>query len=522
MKLKTIWRALAFTMTDHLLIRACMANEEARGRRGVLPPPPENAEYDVGILPLWARKTLDKIDRRKLFESLPANRLTIGLLAGGQYFVRVFTSFAGNMGVPLFFVCLGVLSGLAFLPMRIFTGNEITLPRMLIPLLLGVLFAGCQVLGLVWWIAGKVRDRDEKQNGAIFRFSSAARPYLRWHLNLAGLAFWLVVLATTGLEYMKHQAVGRDYFYQPIMRMDSRVSLVRRLNLALPQQFRLPLDSLAWADTSYRHDGYVVALPDHPEGRRFVRASGIGEYKDGLIVRLEEPEFYAESWFQFLLGVIIVFGFLPRVLAVPVFGLLLLASKVRLYREFDSQPYRSLLENLNARQQSEIKPERQIIPETTPQVRANATDTPQEIAGKRHRDVLIIAYEADVDSQNARRYGDPPLAEMFPHPAGDASTNREALNWLSGCDPGGKIVIICRLAWTPDNPFLAFVRKSQAIRTCELDFVESWAAGKKMADIAAYKERTLVWGHVMKNAGMEALLPQAIKDSLPGGANESN
>ncbi len=506
---KTIRQALRFRMVDHLLIRICMASPAATNRHGVLPPPPEDKPYGPDSLPKWASKTLDTIGRDKLFHALPVNRATIALLSFGQRALSCAVECGGSWGVPIAFVLIGVLSGLAFLPTRIFTGSEITLPRMLIPLMLGALFVVWQLCHLFIWLFSNKRRLDKHVDRAFRQGIRAIMPYLRWQKNLLWLAFWLVVLAMTMLEYAKHQQAGKDYFYQPVMRMERRMGLINLLNSTLPEPFRLPLDSLAWADISYRQDGYKIEPSDSATGRQYARSPGIDEYAPEQRIKLEEPEYYAESWFHFLIGVILVFGLAPRLVALPLFGALLLASKVRLYRDFERDPYADLLKRLNAKPSVTIGREGPIIVVKPPIINPpHPADSIPKLVDKK---VLVIAYEACVNPNDVNRYGSPADVEIFPRAAGDAAANRDSLDWLRRYNPAGKMVVICRLSSTPDKPFIKYVEKVRTIRVCELDFMELWSASDRDTK-GVLRERCSVWVNVMKKIGLDTLLPRTVTD----------
>ena len=261
--------ALNFSLTDHLLIRACEAGEAGQKEklRGLVRPPPGGKLYGPSILVTWARKLVERRYLKPFHVGRSGGRtLTDHLFSIGLRLI----GFLGSWGVPVACAIAGLVSGLAFLPLRIFTSTEVALPQILIPVFLGSIFAVWQVVNVVLYFARLLGRRAvvENHDSPDGRFGPemllVARrtlpPYVRWNANLAWCVFWVVVLVSTGLEYIQHHETDRDYVYHSeYMSLETRLSWLHKFSTFLPKSFCLPDESLAWGDRDFREDGYRLS-----------------------------------------------------------------------------------------------------------------------------------------------------------------------------------------------------------------------------------------------------------------------
>ena len=652
----SIWSALKFRLTDHLLIRACEAEEAGHKEklRGLVPPPPEGKLYGPSILVTWARKLVERRYKTPFHVgSLGGRTLTDHLFSVGLRLI----GFLGSWGVPGACAIVGLVSGLAFLPLRIFNSTEVTLTQILIPLFLGSVFVLWQVVNLALYLArvsgrSAAEDRESPGDVAGPKMLLVARrtlpPYVRWNANLGWCVFWIVVLVLTVLEYGKHSILDRDYVYHPqYMPLEERLSWLHKLSAILPKSYHLPDESMVWADIHYRKDGYRltsgapsplslhseipflrgddrVVLAYKPEAGQAVmgviftesgqvldqsppfelqatvkqifdssvtaiaveskgslgqlaiqiKGEGLSFHKEGsrgkpltfladgvvavsnspefvvsfdalprkievreegaaegesttvslkrdegnvLLARLTEPSGYARHWFFFLFGVILTFGLAPRVVALPIFGVLYMVCKWRLYQEFSKNPFASIIAELNQRPKASVE-----IEEGRYHDRPLAPNTPAPVEKMLpHKDVLAVSYGVNATPDDVRRLGRVSDFELYERPAGDANTNAQVTEWLGRHVSFGRYLVCTKLAATPDRPFVRFMQEvASRGYACELAFLDLPEDPKAYGDRLTV--RIGVWRDVMERANLLELLPADLRKHEKKGAPDGD
>lgn len=649
--------AVKFKLTDHLLIRACQAREEGRtDRLHGLVSSPKGKDYGPSDLVTWAEGLVQRRDG-KLFDigGSVGRTLFDHLYSIGLRLVRLL----GSWGVTTICVLIGLLAGWVFLPQKIFSSTEVTLPQILIPVSLGAIFVVWQLLNLMrYWIsrgvhkqAGETGENPNEEYGS--KILALARrvlpPYIRWNLNVGWCVFWMAVLCSMGLEYVRHQSNERDYVYRPQMALQTRIAWLHKLSTLLPRTFHLPDEALAWSDQDYRDDGYQLtntgvpsaleikadasflhgsdnvylcytpqtgvpilkvvyaglgqALPSAPfeqmvsakqlaslpvqivmitdngggkhmgieadRQRLFIHAQkGIDEpltfLADGAVVltnkdecvlqldstlperleirkggvadaplailsferidagilasKLVKPAGYTWHWFLFLFGIILTFGLVPRLIALPVFGLLYLVCKWKLYQDFSREPFKSII--------AEFKKKPKLLeaiegPVIIPEVPLRNTPPDAREDKLPHEDLLAVGYNISISRDDVRRLGGVPKFSLYERPAGDAHTNQKIMEWLGQHESFGRFLVCAKLASTPDRPFVRFLHDAVSKGySCELAFLDMPSSPDRVNSRMVAIIR--VWEDVMKKAGLSELLPAMIKDiGMKEGSNES-
>jgi hypothetical protein len=644
-----ISEAMRLTLTDHFLIRACVARQkDANKIHGLVPPPPKGVTYGPSILVKWAHKVVERCHLKPF---------RIGGYTNYSFSDHLFSfglrmlGFLGSWGVPLVCALIGLFSGLAFLPMRIFTATQVTLIQILIPVLLGVFFVGKQVLNMLLYFASLLRRRTradgpaETNEGLGLDMLSVARrilpAYFRLNLNLAGCVFWLVVLSSMGLEYIRHHEANTSYVYRSqYMPLQERLVWLNRFSRFIPNVFRLPDECLAWADQDYR-DGYRLIKPSIPsaltvnanssfllahekvelsydpdpqtnilgavlradDSRTYlgvpfkqqitaktlytspvdlvaiidthgrsnlevtatssqltihaknqletprttflidgvIAATNVSEYVISLdaslpnkiqlrkesdptasmyslafvpqehsyaISQLAEPVGYARHWFLFLLGVILTFGLAPRIIALPIFGVLYATRKWTLYREFHGEPFASIIADTNKRPTSSIYVEPKIYHDGPLPPKPASPD----IAKLPYHDVLAVGYNTRITDADVRQMGGASDFLRYDRPAGDANTNIEVLDWLDKHESFGRFILCLKLTATPDRPLIRFLQEAISRGfSCELAFLDM--PENHGSDDHRLAIRVRVWRDTMEKAGLLEILPETLRNS---------
>lgn len=525
-----IGEAMRFSTADHLLIRICMTSESANpDKKRVLREPLAGQPYDVSILKKWARKLLEDRGRKAIFSRLP-----VGHYLADQCFrfgLRLL-EYLGSWGTPVAFLAAGLLGGLAFLPKRIFTSPEVTMMQILLPVFLGSAFILWQVVHILFHLSSKIGNHKVAACKAVHKYDALASdapsdetssscflqtirrtmgPYIRWNLNLSWCLFWLVTLVTMGGEYVRHQPTDPDYVYHsPYNSMDDRLKWIGRVSNVLPNHFKLSADAVAWSDRVYRERGYKLT-PTDLTGQQSAKSARIGLYvlepetrslPPNSFKRLEEPPRYAASCFWFLFGVILVYGFMPRVVALPIFGLLLCRNTLDLFQELHREPYASLLDQLNMRSQKFIQPEGdEIHGQPLPPAEPNTAPSKRP-----QKDILVIPFKVGVSPNDALRYGSQEVCELLPQCGGDTASKQQVLNLVDKYELGGRLIVVTRLSMSPDRPFIRFLQDlSKTGRVCELDFADMWPGAKTIAWNP--QVRLGVWQKAMVDAGLKEAMP---------------
>jgi len=627
----TLWQnlknACSFSILDHILIRACEAGEKKHKSRlrGLVPEPPKDEPYDVTVLSGWAQKLVEI-----RYTKIPKAKQGRRCLWKEKFWTLWFRviGYMGEKGVTILFLLIGVASGLAFLPSRIFIMQNISLSQILLPVGLGLMFILWQIVLLFIYCSNIFKKHEElkrcheEDGGFLSSLFQNTRRHLpcviRWKRNLGWCMFWIVVLCTIGIEYVRHKDEPRDYVYSPqYMPMEQRIRWLHRLQIFLPAQFSLKEESLVWADKAYRHAGYILEdieldrdlnpskstkfflenesaklyftpedeevigllgfsktvhldmispfsislsitdlskgpinlwkiLRNHGENNIWIESSedhivirmkedwqqGIRRNVDGAIVdltdeewrfhitevpdhvrildtdnqiitqiqfvplknifklsRIQSPAGYSNNWFTFLFGIILIFGFGPRFLAVPVYGSMLLALKWRLYRELNQEPYCSIVDELNRKPKSEIKEGDVIIKEA--QHLDSTTRNETKLPPKK---ILAFGFGVSISDNDVRKLSKDLDYDYISDKSGDLKSNTKIINWIEKHESVGALLILTKLRVTPDHPFIRFLAQLAKRYSCKVAFVDSTSVSNDVKN-----ERLYVWRKILEN-----------------------
>lgn len=527
-KLEHIRRAFEIGLMEHWLIRIAQLDQSRTGQKqnGVLPVPTSGKEYGLQNLAEWARRvirnrTVDAYSFKPGEGSGPIDRLL-------PFGLRVL-KLLGGWGTALAAVVIGLTSGLVFLPSRIFSETEVTLPQILIPVLLGIVFVlwqilnGCIFVATRSWGGGGDNAEDGSDESVSDRqmLRLARRvlpPFIRWNMNLGWCVFWGGALFSMVTEYAAFRDADddRDYVYRSqYMPLDERLVWLHRVSIPIPDQFRLPDAALAWADSDYRSAGYVLQKEGEATSYSLENELAFDPSVEGDLVRLTKPPDYDKRWFWFLFGVIFTYGLAPRLIALPLFGFLLIRCRVKLYDELLKDPYTRILNELNEKPTSGSVTEEKRFFERPKIEQTKQKSLPQRPC----KEVLAVSYQTIIALDQARECADGADIELFGRPAGDVNTNTEIVKWLEQHEQPRKIMIFVKIMSVPDRPFVQFVQTVTRVKVpVELIFIDLPKGVKDFSE--NLMQRTGMWRKKLGEAGLESVLPPRLR--MEGATDEES
>jgi len=211
----------------------------------------------------------------------------------------------------------------------------------------------------------------------------------------------------------------------------------------------------------------------------------------GRVTPVEKPDDYVNAWLDFLAALTFFCGVLLHLLALPVFGVLVMVRRNQLYQEYKKEPYTKLLERLNERP-FERAGDRGI------NVAIDGNGDGEDIDEAPHGwDILVVTYNVEIAEGDEKRYG--AKAGRIPGNIGRKHKDVEkVMKWIEKeKSSAAKLVIVCSLQNTPDNPFHDFLEKVMTLIHCELDFKELWASSSEIITEMECRGRIDLWNKLV-------------------------